>query len=209
MRVVFSMLVVLTVLSFGISGTAQEMVIDSAHGGDRESLNGSSTTVVETPSLAETSYSSSKDIQAEAAPLVLRANLDPTPLSNSAMFAINPVVAPVAPVKPSLEKESARNKRIWLSLTAVNHGAATFDAWSTRAAVGRGAQEVNPLLKPFANSNAMYGAVQVVPFGMDYLGRRMMRSNNATIRKLWWVPQTASAICSLTAGIHNMGVNTR
>ena len=209
MRVAFSMLVVLAVLSFGIAGFAQELAMNSTNVSDSESLNVGGTTAVETPSLAKTGYSSSKDVQNEPAPFVLRANLDPTPLSNSAMFAINPVVAPVHPVKPTLEKENARNKKIWLSLTAVNHGAATFDAWSTRSAISRGAMEVNPLLKPFANSNAMYGAVQVVPFGMDYLGRRMMRSNNATIRKLWWVPQTASTICSFTAGIHNMGVNTR
>jgi hypothetical protein len=44
---------------------------------------------------------------------------------------------------------------------------------------------------------------------MDYLGRRLMRSNNAFLRKMWWVPQTASAVCSLAAGIHNMGVNPR
>jgi hypothetical protein len=89
----------------------------------------------------------------------------------------------------------------------MGHGAAGFDAWSTRQAVNRGARELNPLMAPFANSAAMYPAAQIMPFGVDYLAHRMMRSNNHVIRKLWWVPQTASTVASLAAGIHNMGVN--
>jgi hypothetical protein len=64
-------------------------------------------------------------------------------------------------------------------------------------------------MRPFANSNAMYAATQAVPFGMDFLGRRMMRSNNHVVRKLWWLPQTACTVASVAAGIHNMGVNAR
>ena len=123
-------------------------------------------------------------------------------------------VAPVMmvnPVKPTArplpeDPNYARNKKIWYSLTAVNHTAAFVDAYSTRRAVQRGAQELNPLMKPFANSNAMYAATQFVPFGMDYLGHRMMKSNNPVLRKMWWLPQTASTVASLAAGIHNLSV---
>jgi hypothetical protein len=131
----------------------------------------------------------------------------PEPLASPAPIIATPVIAEK---KTEVEqKNESRNKKIWFSLMGLNHAAAGFDAWSTRASIQRGARELNPLLKPFASSNAMYAANQVVPFGMDYLGRRMMRSNNQVIRKMWWVPQTASAICALAAGIHNMGVNPR
>jgi hypothetical protein len=131
----------------------------------------------------------------------------PEPLAPPTPIIATPIVANR---NGDLDKKwESRNKKIWYSLVGVNHVAAGFDAWSTRDSIQRGARELNPLLKPFATSNAMYAANQVVPFGMDYLGRRLMRSNNAFLRKMWWVPQTASAVCSLAAGIHNMGVNPR
>lgn len=195
-------LTVLVVFLFGLAGWAQNPVVgNNADTAIEKPSEVGGLLRAESRSELTTEFSSSKDV-------TLRATLEPLP--RPAAFAINPVIAPVTPVRPTVtEKESARNKKIWYSLAAVNHGAAAFDAWATRSAIDRGAREVNPLLKPFANSNAMYGAVQVVPFGMDYLGRRMMRSSNSTVRRLWWLPQTASAIGSLTAGIHNMGVNRR
>ena len=121
--------------------------------------------------------------------------------------AAAPIATPVRPTKTVTEDPNyARNKKIWYSLVAMNHTAAFVDAYSTRRAVQRGAQELNPLMKPFANSNAMYPATQVIPFGMDYLGRRMMKSENPLLRKLWWLPQTASTAASLVAGIHNLSV---
>jgi hypothetical protein len=96
----------------------------------------------------------------------------------------------------------------WLILSAAEHGAATFDAWSTRQVIMNGTgQELNPMLKPFANSNALYAAVQVAPFAFDYLGLRMMRSSHPWVRKMWWVPQTASTVSSFVAGAHNMTVH--
>lgn len=131
----------------------------------------------------------------------------------SSMAASLPVAPAILanPVEPVVKKEKfdrnyARDKKIWYSLMATQHSAAFFDAWSTRAAVNRGAQETNPLLKPFANSGAMYPAAQAFPAAMDYLGYRMMRSNNRVLRKLWWVPQAASTVASFSAGIHNLGV---
>jgi hypothetical protein len=115
---------------------------------------------------------------------------------------------PVEPVvkKEKLDKNYARDKKIWYSLVAAQHSAAFFDAWSTRSAVNRGARETNPFLRPFANSGAMYPAAQAFPAAMDYVGYRMMRSNNRVMRKLWWVPQAVSTVASFTAGIHNLGV---
>jgi hypothetical protein len=131
----------------------------------------------------------------------------PEPVASPAPIIATPVIADKK--TEADQKRESRNKKIWYSLVGVNHAAAGFDAWSTRSSIQRGARELNPLLKPFASSNAMYAANQVVPAGMDYLGRRLMRSENPIIRKMWWVPQTASAICSLAAGIHNLGVNPR
>jgi len=66
--------------------------------------------------------------------------------------------------------------------------------------------EGDPLLRPFAHSNAIYAATQVSPAVMDYLGHRMMTSNHQWMRKLWWVPQTAGMGFSLGAGVHNYGL---
>ena len=112
----------------------------------------------------------------------------------------------VAP-KPAADgwSESRTNRIAWYSLAAVGHSAAVFDAWSTRRAINSGyATEANPLLRPFANSGAMYAATQVSPLVMDFLGRRMMRSRHSVLRKTWWLPQTIGAAASLTAGAHNL-----
>jgi hypothetical protein len=96
---------------------------------------------------------------------------------------------------------------MWFGLMAVSHAGAAFDAWSTRRAISSGAgQEANPFLKPFANSNAIYAATQVSPAVMDYLGKRMMTSQNPALRKLWWIPQVLGSGMSFAAGAHNMGV---
>jgi hypothetical protein len=153
-------------------------------------------------------FSSSK---ASSGSTVLLASADVSPMAYpEPTMAAAPILAtPIVPEKKADAnlKAQARNKKIWYSLSVVNHTAATFDAWSTRSSIQRGAQELNPMLKPFASSNALYATIQVAPFGMDYLGRRMMRSHNSVVRKMWWLPQTASAAISFAAGIHNMGVN--
>jgi hypothetical protein len=130
-----------------------------------------------------------------------------------ASLPVAPAILP-NPVEPVVKKEEfdrryARDKKIWYSLMAAQHSAAFFDAWSTRAAVNRGAQETNPFLKPFASSGAMYPAAQAFPAAMDYVGYRMLRSNNRVLRKLWWVPQTVSTFASVSAGVHNLGVKGR
>jgi hypothetical protein len=114
-----------------------------------------------------------------------------------------------APVKPAMAEsyETPRQKKIWYGLMATSHGAAVFDAWTTRRALsGRYGVEADPLERPFAHSNAVYASTQVMPLVMDYVGRRMMRSSHPWMRRIWWVPQAASASVSLGAGIHNYGI---
>jgi hypothetical protein len=122
--------------------------------------------------------------------------------------ALRSAAQPFQPVRRATRpRETPRQRKIWYGLMVAGHGGAAFDAWSTRRAVAGGyGQEANPFLKPFANSNAIYAATQVSPAFMDFLGKRMMTSQNPWIRKLWWVPQVAGTGMSFAAGAHNMSV---
>jgi len=124
--------------------------------------------------------------------------------------AAEPAIAPV--IASSRRPESAARvgqgpRNAWLGLAIAQHGAATFDAWSTRRAINRGAQELNPMLKPFAGNNSIYAAVQVAPTLLDYLGRRMMTSRHSVLRHTWWLPQVLGTAASLAGGVHNLGVH--
>jgi hypothetical protein len=101
-----------------------------------------------------------------------------------------------------------RQEREWLALSITAHSAAGFDAWSTRRVISSvpGAQEMNPLLRPFAGNASMYAAVQVAPTIFDFVSRRMMHSRHAWARHTWWLPQAVSAAVSLSSGVHNVGV---
>lgn len=116
-----------------------------------------------------------------------------------------PEPAPVKPVKV-YTAEKPRMSRSWLALTMVQHGAATFDAYSTRQAIGRGAVEDDPLMRPFAHSGAIYAAIQVGPLLLDYVARRMQRSEYGMVRRVWFVPQTASTVGFILSGAHNLNV---
>ncbi|MGA8675362.1 MAG: hypothetical protein WA603_25330 [Candidatus Acidiferrales bacterium] len=98
------------------------------------------------------------------------------------------------------------SRRAWLALSIVQHGAAAFDAYSTRQAVGHGAVEDDPLMRPFASSPAIYVATQVGPVIFDLLARHMQRSEYPMVRRLWWMPQSMSAGLSIFSGVHNLGV---
>jgi hypothetical protein len=115
------------------------------------------------------------------------------PEANEKRYAIRPA-------------ESAPARRNWLMLSAVEHSAATFDAYSTRQAVSRGALEQDPLMRPFAHSPAIYAAIQVGPVLFDVLARHMQRSNYNFERRSWWVPQMASTGISIFAGVHNLTI---
>jgi hypothetical protein len=108
------------------------------------------------------------------------------------------------------QRKTDKQEYVWYALALAGHGAAAFDAWSTRRVVGSGrGHEANPLLRPFAGSGVLYAAVQVGPTLADHLGRRMRTSQRRWARTLWWVPQVASTACSIIAGVHNLGVYRR
>ena len=103
-------------------------------------------------------------------------------------------------------RETSAQRKEWYAMLVTSHAAAGFDAWSTRRAVALGYTEANPVLRPFANSNAIYVATQVSPVVMDYLGKRMMVSRHGWIRRMWWLPQAAGTGFSIGAGVHNVGI---
>ena len=150
-----------------------------------------------------TSGSSSKDVTSatnlpSAPEPKVKPEVEPAPL--------RPAAQPFLSVRPR-PVESPRQRKMWYGLMALGHAGAGFDAWTTRRAVAGGyGQEANPFLKPFANSNAIYAATQASPAFMDFLGKRMMVSQNPWIRKLWWVPQVSGAGLSFFAGAHNLSV---
>lgn len=116
---------------------------------------------------------------------------------------------PFQPIRPALTgpRETPRQRKMWYALVVAGHSGAAFDAWSTKRAVTGGyGQESNPFLRPFAHSNAIYAATQVSPLVMDYIGKRMMVSQERWLRRLWWLPQVAGTGFSFAAGAHNVGV---
>jgi hypothetical protein len=121
-----------------------------------------------------------------------------------------PIVAqPIQPMKQAFSRprETRAQRAAWYALTVAGSGAAAFDAYSTRQALARNyGTEGNPLLRPFAHSSAIYAATQVSPMVMDYIGKRMMVSQNRWMRRLWWLPQAAGSGFSVAAGVHNLGV---
>ena len=122
-----------------------------------------------------------------------------------------PAMSAIRAVKPVRVKlpEREPSRKAWLILSAVQHGAAGFDAYSTRVAISRGAVEADPLMRPFAHSNAMYFANQIGPLGLDYVARKMQRSNNSFLRHTWWMPQAIASADFIYCGFHNMGVAAR
>ncbi len=129
-------------------------------------------------------------------------------MESSSADPILPASGPLlnTPVKPAARGsyETARQRKIWYGLLVAGHSAAAFDAYTTRRAISGGyGTESDPMMRPFAHSNAMYVATQVTPAIMDFVGHRMMTSEHPLMRKMWWVPQAAGASVSLGAGIHN------
>lgn len=128
------------------------------------------------------------------------------PLLATDAVMIKPVIKPVKRQEPTVFLAP----RSWFIMTAVQHSTATFDAWSTRYSItsGRG-HELNPLMKPFAGSGAIYGMIQLAPMATDYLGRRLMNSKHPTLRKLWWLPQAAGSAGFMISSINNIRVGSR
>lgn len=109
--------------------------------------------------------------------------------------------------RPAAAGNEGAAHRFWIGLSLAQHGAAAFDAWSTRRVIVSGAgTELNPLLRPFAGNASMYAAVQVGPVILDYVSYRMMHSEHAWAQRSWWVPQAVATALSVASGVHNMGV---
>jgi len=155
------------------------------------------------PSAPEPKIKNDTEIAADSLP----AGVMPAPAAEPIAPGRAPLV--LRPGKPAFHPEgvSERQKKVWYALTFASSGAAGFDAWSTRRAIsGWYGTESNPLLRPFAHSNALYAATQVSPLVLDYVGRKMMTSRHPLLRRMWWLPQSAGAGMSLFAGVHNVGV---
>jgi hypothetical protein len=126
--------------------------------------------------------------------------------SDAQSFSTVRISEPASKENRFREALSQPPQRQWLALALLQHGAAAFDAYSTRQAVGHGAMEDNPTLRPFASSPAIYAATQVAPLLFDLMARHMQRSEYSLFRRFWWVPQTASAGLSIFSGFHNLSI---
>jgi hypothetical protein len=102
--------------------------------------------------------------------------------------------------------ETLPSRREWIILSALQHGAATFDAYTTRQSIEAGGVERDPMMRPFAHSPAMYAAIQVGPLLLDYTARRMQRSRYGFARKFWWAPQSAATALFIASGVNNLQV---
>ncbi len=125
--------------------------------------------------------------------------------SSETLSAIR-IATPESKALRFVEAESAPSRRKWLALAAAEHAAATFDAYSTRLAISRGAVEADPLMRPFAQSPGIYAAIQVAPVALDFAARHMQRSPNGFLRRTWWLPQSAATGMFLFSGVHNLHV---
>ncbi|HTU35460.1 MAG TPA: hypothetical protein VMF66_16775 [Candidatus Acidoferrum sp.] len=144
-------------------------------------------------------------------PKSMEAATTPDAASITPIHVPDPVHVPKMKAQKHAGVESVEQypRRTWFILMVADHGASAFDAYSTRYAVGHGAVEENPLMRPFVHSDSIYAVSQITPAVMDLVARRMMRSQNGFIRHMWFVPQTLSFGTYVFAGAHNMQVASR
>ena len=153
----------------------------------------------------------SSDVSTQPPPLFDSAELptapEPAPVNGPTLNAFLRSGKPMAASVGQLLGEERHKDHLWMGFGIAAHSAAIFDAWTTRRAITTvGAQELNPLLKPFAGNASLYAVIQVGPLMMDYVGRKMLYSRHSWVRHMWWVPQSASFASSLFCGVHNLGV---
>jgi hypothetical protein len=135
-----------------------------------------------------------------------------TPATLNLTPAVEPRYSPSAPMAISPSKafigrpyETPAQRKLWYALSITGSGLAAADAWSTRRAITQGyGVEGNPMLRPFSHSSVLYGATQVSPLVMDFIGKRMMVSQHRILRKAWWLPQLAGSGMSTFAVVHNV-----
>ena len=126
------------------------------------------------------------------------------------LSAVQKLPAPAAlRAKPfeELSNVGARypSRQMWVVLAVGQHAGALFDAWSTRTSLQTShTRELDPLVRPFSHSAAVYPALQVVPTALDFLSRKMMRSPHPLFRKSWWIPQTVAMTAFVLSGAHNL-----
>jgi hypothetical protein len=119
-----------------------------------------------------------------------------------------PELQPAEPA-PAIPAVSIFSQRSWIISTVIQHSAATFDAYSTRRAIREGADEDDPLMRPFAHSPSIYAAIQFSPFVLDVVSRHMLRSQNSFLRRTWWLPQAASTSLFILSGIHDLQLSRK
>ena len=154
-------------------------------------------------------------LEGSAAPAIVDVKVASVSVIASAVT--NPLlIEPIVPLKPAhvAHSQAIRPSRFaentWIILSVSQHSAALFDAWSTRQVLSSGkGYERDPLLRPFANSSAIYPATQLVPLALDLVGHRLMKRENRYLRYGWWVPQLASIAGSLWCGSRNLRVANR
>jgi hypothetical protein len=133
---------------------------------------------------------------------------EPSPVKGPTMIDFLRAGKPMTVSVGQLLDEERHKQHVWMGLGIAAHSAAALDAWSTRRAITTaGAQELNPLFKPFAGNASIYAVIQVGPALMDFAGKKMMYSRHGWMRRMWWVPQSASFASSLFCGVHNLGVH--
>jgi hypothetical protein len=153
-------------------------------------------------------HSAKNASSSSAATVGASSNSAPIQTAQSVLSLSSIRIQPVEPVKeqPVIQAEPTPSRRTWLALSLVQHGAATFDAYSTRESISRGAVEMDPMMRPFAHSPGLYAAIQVGPFLLDFVSRKMQRSQNSFARRMWWLPQSMSTAGFLYSGAHNLNV---
>ncbi len=117
--------------------------------------------------------------------------------------AMSDLYLPPPPAFRPPHETPVTHRRWWILLSATEHSSAAFDAWSTRCALSNGRIEADPIMRPYAGSSAIYGAIQVIPVGLDYVANRLQRSSGWT-RHVWWVPQSMAAATFLLSGSYNV-----
>jgi hypothetical protein len=176
-------------------------------------VSGDNSVVMSAAVRVEDSENSMSTAAAAAAPATedSAATLPEAPAAMLGAVGSQPPVAflksgqPIRVSVAQLQAENRRKQMMWTGLTVATSSAAMFDAISTRRAITRyGAVEMNPLLKPFAGNNSLFAAIQVAPALLDVAGRKMMYSRHNWVRRVWWVPQSASFVGSILCGAHNL-----
>lgn len=164
------------------------------------------------PAATETDAPSiSSEVTQPAGASFLPGMLEKTPTSSARSVkeaAADPAPQPImlAPPKPSGVARVSMKR--WWALSAAMHGAAAFDAYSTRRFVQNGTgHELNPIFAPFAGSPAIYAGTQFVPVVLDIVSRKMMHSEHPMLRRFWWIPQSFAAGSSIICAAHNMSLH--